>query len=89
MSNLKASVFREICHAIFNFFLDRQKDHNLPHYHINLPAKRGFSFYFTAMFRVWCLQFTNQNKKWSVETFLLLAGLKKWPTMQEHVNVFR
>ena len=33
---------RNVAHG-FHFFLDRQKDHNLHHYHINLPVKRAFS----------------------------------------------
>ena len=69
-------------------FHDHHKDHDLRHCCINLLVKKAVSFYFTAMFRFWCLQLTNPNKHGLLNLSLHFSMLKQWPSTQEHVLKF-
>ena len=59
VSNLKPSIFHEILQKIFSFFLTIRKIMTCPN---QFGSKKWVSFYFTAMFRFWCLHFTNPDK---------------------------
>ena len=72
---------------IFNFFLDHQKDHNLPHWYINLIAKKSSQFLVYSHIQVLVSAVHKLKQKWSVELFSAFARLKKWPSIKEHVLI--
>ena len=57
VSNLKTSIFHEICRKIFNLFLTIRKIMTCPSIVSICWPKEAVNFYFTTTFRFWCLQF--------------------------------
>ena len=54
-----------------------------------LLAIKSVSFYFTAMFRFWCLRFTNANKRGLLNLSpILQCSMAQWPSTEEHVFKF-
>ena len=81
----KTSLFYEICHKIFNFFLTIRKIMTCPTSVYQFASQKRGQFLFYSHVQVWCLWFRNRNKRGLLNLSPHFQSVKQWPCTQEHV----